>query len=317
MYDTVLMSDHIHPSTDEEIAFARMQHWKNIEFFRLEPFVLFSFSEFWDMTNGNDWRLNNAAILHAMLAHYVDTAHIASGPIGDETVWKAAVLRNREWIANLTDIEKAELQAFDNYSHWTPNLLTNDPISINGLIRLFPNWSDADATPPEVWRYENPNSPDKLPGAVDIHTHDSIHCLLGRGGLQADEAFVIGFTMGAASNTLTQHHIDTFVHAITHEYKPPYAVSDDYLPSYHIGVEAGRTYYEETGHDLSKIDFTALRDKPLHEVRAMFGIDIQWLSDIYTRQEIPAIPHKKAAQRMPGPVNPDRFFKTNPRLIYG
>ena len=40
-------------------------------------------------------------------------------------------------------------------------------------------------------------------GAVNLHDHDCIHALLGRGFLPKDEAFVIGFTMGSTNRTHT------------------------------------------------------------------------------------------------------------------
>jgi hypothetical protein len=40
-------------------------------------------------------------------------------------------------------------------------------------------------------------------GATSFDTHDPIHILLGRGLLAADEAFVIGFTMGSTNRVTT------------------------------------------------------------------------------------------------------------------
>ncbi len=39
--------------------------------------------------------------------------------------------------------------------------------------------------------------------AVDLHTHDCIHVILGRAMLPKDEAFVIGFTMGSTNRVTT------------------------------------------------------------------------------------------------------------------
>lgn len=41
---------------------------------------------------------------------------------------------------------------------------------------------------------------DVFHGATDLPTHDYLHIVLGRGLLAKDEAFVIGFTMGATDN---------------------------------------------------------------------------------------------------------------------
>lgn len=47
-----------------------------------------------------------------------------------------------------------------------------------------------------VWMVENPESPFALAGAIDLYDHDCVHCVLDRGLLLPDEAFVIGYTMG-------------------------------------------------------------------------------------------------------------------------
>jgi len=182
--------------TEEEIAFARMRHLKNLEFIRTEPFCPYTFSEFWNITYGGVSKIRHAEVLHDIVNNYRSTAILMNGSSKDEVLWRGAVLRNREWVQSLSDEDKQELQKFDTYGNWHIGLLSCDPITINGALKLFPNLAGGDQTPEIIWKYENPESPDRLPGAVYIETHDSIHCLLGRGGLQADEAFVIGFTMG-------------------------------------------------------------------------------------------------------------------------
>ena len=47
-----------------------------------------------------------------------------------------------------------------------------------------------------VWLLENPKSPLRLSGAVNLNNHDIIHVLLDREMDIQDEAYVIGFTMG-------------------------------------------------------------------------------------------------------------------------
>lgn len=244
-------------------------------------------------------------------------ARLVSGPLDNSEEWEHAFGENRDWVKNLSDTDKDELKRYDNYGNWHPGLIRNDPITINGVLRLFPNISGSEAIPYPVWKYENPASPDKLPGAVDIDAHDAIHSLLGRGALMADEAFVIGFTMGRASGELTQDHIETYIHAFTTEYEPPYRIKPDYISSYLLAVEAGRAYFEGTGIDLSKTDFSSLRDKPISELRDIFQIDINWLSMIYTRLEAEMVPYTKSPQRNAGPVDPRRIRVDSPRVTLG
>lgn len=48
--------------------------------------------------------------------------------------------------------------------------------------------------------FENPSSPWASPGAITLDRDDCVHILLGRGLTSEDEAFVIGFTNGAATS---------------------------------------------------------------------------------------------------------------------
>lgn len=51
-----------------------------------------------------------------------------------------------------------------------------------------------------IWLFENPKSWFHLNGACDLKKHDMIHVLLECDQSNADEAFVIGFTMGNDKN---------------------------------------------------------------------------------------------------------------------
>src|SRR5262249_27159168 len=48
---------------------------------------------------------------------------------------------------------------------------------------------------------ENPTSPISLAGPTTLLDHDCIHIILGRGLLQQDEGFVIGYSIGNASGS--------------------------------------------------------------------------------------------------------------------
>lgn len=294
--------------TEDEVMFARMRHFRNLEFFRKAPLVLFSFSEFWDLTSGGEKRIREADVLHEKLDQYKILTILVNGYCNNSEKWSNAVFENRKWYESLNETDKENLKQIDTYANWHPGLLRNDPITIDGLLKLFPNIASGDETPKIIWKYENPESPDKLPGAVDIDTHDAIHCLLGRGALQADEAFVIGFTMGGASNELTQEHMKVFMHALTQEYPAPYNIKEEYIPSYILGVEVGGDYFNKTGIDLSKTDFSSCRDQPLEKIREKFGVDIELLSRIYTEIEELFIPYTKSPQRNRGPINTTRIL---------
>jgi hypothetical protein len=66
--------------------------------------------------------------------------------------------------------------------------------------------SEAD-TPLIVWLFENPSSPIALPGKIDLYGHDCLHAILNRGHSLADEAFVLGFTMGNDTQATWFHQL--------------------------------------------------------------------------------------------------------------
>ncbi len=267
--------------TEEELLFAKRRFLQGLHFIHEQPFAVYSFSTYWNLTNGGVRSIQHAEFLTDLCQQHHDNAVLLGRPQDNPDLWAEAVSRNRRFVQDLSELQKQELTQFDNYKFWHPALLENDPMSIDSYLQLFPNIAGATDTPAIIWKYENPESPDCLPGAVDIDTHDAIHTLLGRGALQIDEAFVIGFTMGGASNELTDDQVTIFMNALMNEYPKPYNVTPDNIASYLIGVQAGREYFGQTGIDLSKTDFKDQRHKPVGQLRAEFGIDLDKLIEIY------------------------------------
>ena len=80
------------------------------------------------------------------------------------------------------------------WEDWVPGL-NNGHLTMREVFDTLPG-----ITPDEVaWHVrmlENPASPISFTGAIELHPHDCVHILLGRGLLNQDEAFVIGYTMG-------------------------------------------------------------------------------------------------------------------------
>lgn len=306
------------PITDEEILYARRRFFAEAEFIELEPMAVFSFPTYWALTDGGINTIQNTEPYHNLVLRYLNTvALVCDSPSLDPAIKRNILTDHRNWIASLTDAKKESLRQFDNYKYWHPGLLSNDPMTVEGHLALFPNIAGSSDTPPIIWKYENPDSPDCLPGAVDIDTHDTIHVLLGRGALQIDEAFVIGFTMGGASNTLTDEQAAIFANAMANEYPPPYNVSAERIASYFIGVEAGRAYYQDTAIDLSKNDFTNYRDTPVGTLRQKFQIDIDWLADIYNKVEATMTPSTGRAAMRNRISQPRHVLTLNPRSTLG
>tara|TARA_B100001939_G_scaffold259302_1_gene226237 strand:- start:303 stop:977 length:675 start_codon:yes stop_codon:yes gene_type:complete len=65
------------------------------------------------------------------------------------------------------------------------------------LFKAVSNGLDEESKLPlSLWLLEDPDSPVALPGAACLDLHDCLHILLNRGYSTADEAFVVGFSMG-------------------------------------------------------------------------------------------------------------------------
>lgn len=110
-------------------------------------------------------------------------------------------------------------------------------------------------------------------GAVDLHHHDCIHILLGRGLLPKDEAFAIGFTMGSTRDVSTTEE-RLFAWIARTLYPRVYRFGDEevrvFRDAVHIGMVTGC-------QRLDRVEFDAWRDRPLAEMRAALGVDTNLL----------------------------------------
>ncbi len=90
-----------------------------------------------------------------------------------------------------------EVSTAKNYRDWVVPF-DYDQISLEqGLASLAKLGAPEEDIPLIVRLFENPKGLGLLSGSVNLHQHDCIHLILGRGLLPKDEAFVIGFTMGS------------------------------------------------------------------------------------------------------------------------
>jgi hypothetical protein len=92
---------------------------------------------------------------------------------------------------------------------------------------------------------------DLFHGAVDLHTHDCIHILLGRGLLPKDEAFVIGFTMGSTNKVSTlEENLYGFISR--HLYPKLFQFHDEDI---RIFKDATKLGYISDCRPLNKVDY--------------------------------------------------------------
>ena len=180
---------------------------------------------------------------------------------------------------------------------WCPGL-DNDDQTIREVLATLP------AAPPQaipwiVRLFENPRGWLHLHGAVDLRRHDMIHVLLGRGLLGQDEAFVIGFTMGA-TKAVTGFEAGFFKMIASRLYPHPYRIAWRTLAAFDLGVEAGR---ELAAQNLHRLLDDSMLDRPLGAIRRSLGIDTQRLRDFYARERR-LLPNTAASRRLPSGEGP-------------
>ncbi|MFM7108965.1 MAG: hypothetical protein ACKOZU_10270 [Planctomycetaceae bacterium] len=187
-----------------------------------------------------------------------------------------------------------------SWRKWCPGL-DNDLLTLREVLATLP------AAPPQaipwiVRLFENPRGWLRLHGAVNLANHDRIHVLLGRGLLDQDEAFVIGFTMGS-TKAVSRLEGAFFKYVVSHVYPPPYRIPPRILAAYDLGLEAGREMCVRDLHLALRDD---MLDRPLGAVRREVGIDTERLRDFYAREraalpDTPTSARLDAALRAPRP----------------
>ena len=119
---------------------------------------------------------------------------------------------------------------------------------------------------------------DVFHGATDLPTHDYLHLILGRGLLAKDEAFVIGFTMGATDQV---GRGEEFLYGIFAKYLYPkqYRFTDDDMRVFKDAVRLG--FISDCDPRLCSTDFERFLDTPLESIRAAMGIETDLLRAYY------------------------------------
>jgi hypothetical protein len=134
---------------------------------------------------------------------------------------------------------------------------------------------------------------DLFNGAVDLHTHDCIHVLLGRGMLPKDEAFVIGFTMGS-TNRVTSTEERLFSLAAKYLYPGPYRFSDEEI---RVFKDATRLGFISDCEPLSEVNYEQYMDVAVGQIRERIGLESDLLKAYY-RIEKYRYPTDKASNRV-------------------
>lgn len=185
------------------------------------------------------------------------------------------------------------------WRRWNPGI-ENDGQTLRAVLATLPA-APPSAIPWIVRLFENPQGWLRLHGAIDLAHHDMIHVLLGRGLLGQDEAFVIGFTMGA-TKAVSWLEQAWFKFVVAWLYPVPYRIPRRILAAYDLGLDAGRAMGVRNLHLAIGDD---LLDRPLGEVRRALGIDTGRLRQVYARERA-TLPDTTASQRLPAEPPPDR-----------
>lgn len=150
-----------------------------------------------------------------------------------------------------------------------PRCLNVDPNAIIGEILPHFGLNTQAEIPWSIWLLENPKSPIALPGNIDLFCHDCLHLLLDRGVTPADEAFIIGFTMGNDPQT-NRAHLEIFKIASRFLYPCKYRFSAGELEIFDRAVAWGRQLKTQNIH---RFDFRRVLNEPISSLRSHFGID--------------------------------------------
>jgi len=180
------------------------------------------------------------------------------------------------------------------WDEWNPGLDTDD-MTLAEVLATLPA-SNASDVPEIIKKYENPESPDALPGAISLARHDCIHVLLGRGLHVQDEAFIIGATMGAASD-ITDEAVDTFIRVSTQEYPKHWRFEEDHIFSFRLGVGFSVDNLANKDLHLIPLEGPEWQAKTVAQARKDLGISKHELR-AYFRKATLLVPGTPASMRL-------------------
>ena len=178
-----------------------------------------------------------------------------------------------------------------HWQDWNPGL-DNGHWTLGYVLSTLPG-AQQDEIHWLVRLVENPRSRLALPGAISLGRHDAVHAVLGRGLMNQDEAFVIGFTMGAARRARRWH--GWLFRALARGlYPPPYRFGHADDVAFRLGFAEARHH---GARDLQDFPFEAHGDTRLADLRRDLGINVSRLHAAY-RYERTLVPDTTASHRL-------------------
>jgi hypothetical protein len=193
-----------------------------------------------------------------------------------EFLSKTSLLVQPDLLFYSTDLQRIDADTSTKYwGHWYPGL-SNDQDMLCDAIASLPGATEIEI-PEVVRRLENPSSPVALPGAVTLRRHDVLHILLGRGLLDQDEAFVVGFTMGNASKYRDADGV-VMRQALAQWYPEPFRIFGAKLDTFDLGVQTGKNMGVP---DISQIPIEELTSQTVGSAREDLKLSVEQLRRIY------------------------------------
>ena len=150
--------------------------------------------------------------------------------------------------------------------NWTKKAIAN--ITLKSVYQEM-NLDNQSDIPLIIRLLENPSSPIALPGKISLHNHDCLHIILGLGVSAAEEAFLIGFTMGNDDRTKIWH-VRLFKFIARFVYPLQYRFNHQHLNIFDLGFEYGKTLKYR---NLNQIEIDRFYDLTIQELRELFDID--------------------------------------------
>lgn len=165
-------------------------------------------------------------------------------------------------------------------ARWNPGL-ANDHLALGQVYRTLPGNAAGDIDP-LVRLFENPASPLAFRGAITLERHDCVHVLLGRGLLGQDEAFVLGFTMGAEKR-VPPWQVQAFRTVARRLYTGANQFREADLRVFDLGRAAAQAMGAKP---LSSFPFERHMDRPIGALRRLLGIDTAMLRTLYRAEAV-------------------------------
>lgn len=194
----------------------------------------------------------------------------------------------------------------DCHTHWNPGL-DNGHLTLGYVLATLPG-IEANDVPWQVRLLENPESKFAFPGKIDLFRHDALHVLLGRGLTPQDEAFVVGYTMGAARDFKYWHKQIFLFLASSKFYPKEFRFTPKDRISYDLGVNQA---IRHGATDLHDFPFEDNLDRTADELRQELKINRLSLQAAYRMEQIliPCSPESRRLDADFGGIDPSTLLK--------